>query len=321
MMFLRSLLSTLVLVAGIAVFPAQAGELRLRGAITVDGGDVTLGDLFDNAGNKAAIRVAAAPQPGRKSYLRVNAVRRLLRRHGLTWPGTGALSRIKIKRASQTIPRDEIMDALRVALEERVDMIDHEFEIIGQQPTLRVAIDANPSVQLDDLSIDRAKGRFSVVLTAPAEDPTVQLAVRGRLFRVTEIPVLVRRVAANEVIREADIDYVRKRADRIGRNMITDGGDLIGMSSRRSLAAGRAIRRGDVQIPVLVAKGSVVNMAYRHGNLALTATGRAMQSGGKHEQITVVNTRSHQTVSAIVTGPGQVKVTAVQRFVLSRASK
>ena len=321
MVFLKSLLSTLVVVACIAAFPAQAGELRLRGAITVKGGDVTLGDLFDNAGDKAAIRVAAAPQPGRKSYLRVKAVRRLLRRHGLTWPGTGALSRIKIKRASQTVPRDEIMAVLRLALEERVDMIDHEFEIIGQQPTLRVAVDANPSVQLEELSVDRTRGRFSVVLTAPVDNPTVQLAVRGRLFRVTEIPVLVRRVAANEVIRDADIDYVRQRADRIGRNMVTEIGDLIGMSARRSLAAGRAIRRGDVQIPILVAKGSVVNMSYRHGNLALTAAGRAMQSGGRHEQITVVNQRTHQTVSAIITGPGQVTVTAIRRFVLSRASK
>ena len=50
MVFLKSLLSTLVVVACIAAFPAQAGELRLRGAISVKGNDVTLGDLFDNAG-------------------------------------------------------------------------------------------------------------------------------------------------------------------------------------------------------------------------------------------------------------------------------
>jgi flagella basal body P-ring formation protein FlgA len=308
--------------ACLAAAPAVAGgDLRLRGAISVEGSEITLGDLFDNTGEKAAVPVAIAPEPGRNAYLRVNAVRRLLRRHSLTWQGAGALSRIKVKRASQTVPRDEITDVIRVALEEHVDMIDHEFDIVGQQPTLLIAVGADPSVQLENLSVDRVKGRFSVVLTAPADDPTVRLALRGRLYRVTEVPVLVRRVAANDVIREADVDYVRLRTDRVGRNMITDSGDLIGMSSRRSLAPGRAIRRGDVQIPVLVAKGSAVTMTYRQGNLTLNAAGRAMQSGGQNEQVTVVNLRSHQTVTAVVTGPGQVTVAAIKRLVLSRATK
>jgi len=323
MALLRSLLTTFMLMACMATAPvlAAGGDLRLRGAISVDGPEITLGDLFDNTGEKAAVRVSAAPDPGRNSYLRVTAVRRLLRRHHLTWEGAGALSRIKVKRASQSIPRDEITDVIRVALEDHIDMIDHEFDILGQQPALQIAVGADPSIQLENLSVDRVRGRFTVVLTAPAKDPTVRLALRGRLYRVTEVPVLVRRIAANDVIREADIDYVRLRTDRIGRNMITDSGDLIGMSSRRSLAPGRGIRRGDVQTLVLVTKGSAVTMTYRQGNLALNAAGRAMQSGGQDEQITVVNHRSHQTVTAVVTGPGQVTVVAIKRLVLNGAKQ
>ena len=73
------------------------------------------------------------------------------------------------------------------------------------------------------------------------------------------------------------------------------------------LRAGESVRLEDVRHPTLVTKGSTVTMIFEAPGITLTAIGRAMSEGGMGETVTVQNPVSFRQISAVVTGPGQVR--------------
>ena len=89
--------------------------------------------------------------------------------------------------------------------------------------------------------------------------------------------------------------------------------DVVGHEVRRNLYADRPVRTDDLGAPTVVARNSLVTLAYRSGGLELTALGRAIDSAGLHEPIRVVNVDSRLTVVGTVTGPGMVRVDHLNR--------
>ena len=74
------------------------------------------------------------------------------------------------------------------------------------------------------------------------------------------------------------------------------------------MTPGKALRQTDVEIPVVVQKGSLVTVVYRSNNMTLTAEARALQNGGQDEPIRVINTQSNRTLQGRVVGPNAVEV-------------
>src|ERR1700686_1679875 len=64
--------------------PAAAGSVSLR-AMGSSSGDITLGDLFDNAGAAGGAVVGTGAPPGQSAVLDAAAVQRIARDHGLDW--------------------------------------------------------------------------------------------------------------------------------------------------------------------------------------------------------------------------------------------
>jgi flagella basal body P-ring formation protein FlgA len=83
---------------------------------------------------------------------------------------------------------------------------------------------------------------------------------------------------------------------------------VVGHEVRRNLYADRPVMADDLGAPTVVARNSLVTLAYRSGGLELTALGRAIDSAGLHQPIRVVNVDSRVTVVGTVTGPGMVRV-------------
>ena len=83
---------------------------------------------------------------------------------------------------------------------------------------------------------------------------------------------------------------------------------LVGQAAKRQLSPGRALRANDVHRPFDVKKGALVTMVVAHGNLTLTAPGRAMESGRKGDVIRLVNESSHRAVEGRVSGPDTVEI-------------
>jgi flagella basal body P-ring formation protein FlgA len=87
------------------------------------------------------------------------------------------------------------------------------------------------------------------------------------------------------------------------------------------LHAGEPLRRSDVRRPILVTKGSTVTLTFDAPGLTLIAVGKAMSEGGIGETVTVLNPVSYRQVTAVVTGPGEVRAGDVTPVSLTARSR
>ena len=285
-----------------------AGPAMLRRAVIVPDEKVRLGDIFINAGPMAETTVVYAPPPGRKAVLDARWLYRLAHAYGVDWRPVSLAESVTVERESIAIGRDEAQTQVLAALADRgIDVSDMAVEMGNRMFRMHVAADAATALGVEDLVFDPRAMRFSAVLAAPADDPRAQRAhITGRLHRMVEVPVLNRRVLGGEVITAADVEWTRRRAERLQRNVLIAAEDVIGMTPRRGLRVGMPIRASDLQRPVQVPKGQVVTIVYRQPRMTLTAQGRALEAGSTGDTIRVSNAQSSLVIEAVVAGAGQV---------------
>ena len=172
---------------------------------------------------------------------------------------------------------------------------------------------------MSEITYNPSTQRFAANIIAPADAPDPKRTrVTGRIFRMLEVPVLNRRLGKGEVIRSRDIKWVDIRSKRVGRNIITDETDLIGMSSKRAMRMDTPIRRSEIGHPVLVNKGSLVIMTMSTPLMRLTSQGKAEENGIDGDTIRVLNTQSNKIVQAVVTGAGQVSVIPISHIAMNQ---
>jgi len=303
----------ILLIALVAALPAQAEVAapinpvpRLVGTVTVKGEIVRLGDIFENTGAKADTAIAYAPAPGRRATLDADWLAETARRNDLAWQPHSPADRVVVERASQKIAADAILAELSATLRDYSGDGELKIELDDRSPEIHVAVDAAPTLAIRNLRINEATGRFTAAVLAPADRPTVELAIAGRAMRVTEVPVLAHRIGRGEVIRQGDIVLAKVAVNLIGRDTLTDAKDIVGLEPTRQLAAGAPIRAQDVRPQVLVPKNSLVTIVLRQAGMELTVQGKALDEGGKGDVVKVMNTKSQRVLEAQVDGPGIV---------------
>ncbi|MDP6515853.1 MAG: flagellar basal body P-ring formation chaperone FlgA [Alphaproteobacteria bacterium] len=292
-----------------------AAPPRLRPNIEVDHGQVTLGDLFENAGAVADVAVMAAPAPGERTELTIAQVFDLANRHGLGWRPVVPFTHVSIGRAWRYLNDREIAENLKDALREAGAGGTLTLDLPTRALEIKVARGALADVTFEAVSYEPETSRFQVTLVVRAAGTRVQrYNMVGRAFATLEIPVLRSRLRGEDVIRNDDIEWVERRTNKLPRAVITDAADLIGKSLTRAVAPGKPLKSGDVGAPTMVIRGAMVAMHYLAPNLHLVATGRAEESGARGEVIAVQNSHSRITIDAVVTGANRVEVRTPRQF-------
>jgi flagella basal body P-ring formation protein FlgA len=303
----------ILLIALVAALPARAEVAvpanpapRLVGTVTVKGEIVRLGDIFENTGAKADTAIAYAPAPGRRATLDADWLAETARRNDLAWQPRSPADRVVVERASQKIGADAILAELGAALRDHSGDGELKIELDDRATEIHVAVDAAPTLAIRNLRINEVTGRFTAAVLAPADRPTVELAIAGRAVRVAEVPVLAHRTGRGDVIGQGDLVTAKVAVNLIGRDTLTDAKDIIGLEPTRPLMPGMPIRSQDVRPPVLVAKNSLVTIVLRRAGMELTVQGKALDEGGKGDMVRVMNTKSQRVLEAQVDGPGTV---------------
>ncbi len=289
---------------------ALAAELK-RSIVTVENDRITIGDIFEQAGETTGTPVLRAPKPGQRVTLKTAELSRLARSNGIDWAPVLGDEKLVIERASYAMGRDEITWHLAQALSDAGFNADGQFEIelSNRSLVLHIATGTLPTLAIDDLLVDERTLRFTATVSAPVGDPDAErVRISGRAHRTEQIPVVVRRINAGELISKDDVAWRQIRSERLHGDVIMGLDRLIGMAARRSLRPDLPIRRGDVARPILVSKGTAVTMIYRTPGLTLTTVGRATQDGTANDSIRVMNMQSKTTVQAVVTDRGTVTV-------------
>jgi flagella basal body P-ring formation protein FlgA len=314
--YLRSLLGLATLLATGAVAGTESLAASLRHHVVIRGDNVTLGDIFDDAGRHAERVILQAPEPGRKIILNVKWLYHAARSYGVDWKPMSTLDQVVLERSTNVISTDHIRETLDIGIRQELSISDRfEIELDNRLLQMHLPGENLPSINVQTLRVDRQSQRFSAILVGgEGSSRTVRTTATGRFYRLIDIPVLTRRIRGGEIISPQDIRMVTLRADKVDMNALLDPEALIGMSPQRGLSSDRPIKASDIRNPILVAKGSMVTMVFRTEKLMLTAQGKALQDGSENETIRIVNLNTHKTIDGIVTGSGTVSVVPVGRL-------
>ncbi len=299
----------------LTVAAAAQAAVRIKTSAVVEGPTITLGDVLDGLGDAADVPVAESPEPGKRLVLRVARISAIARKHGVDWPNT-SLNALPVVRASRIIPQRTLETQLLRALAENGIGGKYTISLANKSFRMHVARSEDATVSVDDIRFDAESGRFSAIVSAPANSRNaVTTEIRGRAFAVMTVPVLSHRVAIGEKITEADIDWLEVRMDMARRGIVTDEIELVGMAPKRSIHPNRPIRSGDLRRPVVIAKGATVSMVVAVPGMTLSVIGRALENGGKGDVIGVMNPQTHTVVEGTVVGPGRVRVVIAHNLV------
>ena len=164
-------LPSLVLIALLAAAPAAAGAL-LRTDITVAGDTVTLGDVFENAGTAAEVRLAAAPPPGERVALSASGVRAIARANGIEWRGSLGAKRVWVARIGSPVAKSDIVAAIEEALYD--SGLDGSVRVTlgGRRFSLHVPLGIDPSVGVEEVEYDPAPVASRPPSSPPPTPPT-----------------------------------------------------------------------------------------------------------------------------------------------------
>jgi flagella basal body P-ring formation protein FlgA len=167
------------------------------------------------------------------------------------------------------------------------------------------------SAETDGLEIDKAHSRWQAILLLRADGKNLApIRLSGRYDEMMAVPILKRRIQANEVIGEEDIDWDKQPISRLRRNIVTNPQEIIGKSPRHVISQGRPIRTDEIASPTVVSKGMQVTLFYRSQNIEIKTFGEALDAGAVGDVVRVRNTASKAVIQGTVESGDRVRVTS-----------
>lgn len=293
----------------IATHQAAAAELRPR--VEIDAAIVTLGDLFDGAGELADRAVFRAPELGVTGALPANEAVKAAVAAGLAVDRLPTFASVTVVRRAVTIDdatlKAQVADAAAGRLGATVDTIDVTLD----EPLAPIiaATTASTPIALADFVLQPASGRFSATFTVDVGNGNHSVSLTGRAVETLAIPVLNRPIDRRAVIHASDVTIVRIEKRRVPGSAVIDADEIVDMAAKRPLRAGEVIANSDVEPPRIIMRGDLVTLQYARPGLTLSARGRALADGAKGDIVSVLNEQSKRTIQGIVTGAGIVSVT------------
>jgi flagella basal body P-ring formation protein FlgA len=207
------------------------------------------------------------------------------------------------------IYRDEIEDALVARFRSKGYQDNFEIEFGQRGPKIYVATNEPATFDIDQLSVKKSTGRFIATLLVPANKANAKrFRVTGRIHRITEIPVVSRRLNRGDIIKENDIEWIKLRERKIRRGYIQNEAEIIGMAARRYIAARTPLTLNHMERPQLIKKGGIVNIALISGAMRLTTQGRSLENGSLGDIIRIKYIRTKKIIEAKVTGTASAKI-------------
>lgn len=177
--------------AGLGATPAGAGQpVSLRSSPADQNGQITLGDLFDGAGDAASV-VVTSGRPGLGMVLDAGRVQMFARVHGLDWDNTGGIRRLIVRPGAV---RSERSDSSGITVSAPAT---HAIQVLAYARD----INAGEIVQSDDVIWSRTAQPMS---DAPRDAQTVIGMAAKRPLR-EGMAVAQHDVTAPQIIKKDDV--------------------------------------------------------------------------------------------------------------------
>lgn len=284
----------------------------LKASVTLAGELVHIDDLVENAGPLGNIAIFRAPDLGTTGTVPAARVLEAIRPYGLDVAAEG-ISAVVVTRAARAISADEIKQRVRESLAGHRGLGSPADLRLAFDQTLRtVHVESSTSAELQvaRLSYSPSTQRFDIMLYVPGSALLRQAPLRlsGTVIETAEVVVLSRSLKRGEVIRKGDVAAERRPRAELGEDRIGSVDLAIGFAAQRALRAGQALRQSDLMKPELIQRNEMVTLVYAVPGVLLTVRGKALESGGEGDAVSVLNLESKRTVQGTVSGAGQITV-------------
>ena len=314
---------TLALLLALAALPAAAQVTGSMPAVPTHKRDakvqseiVRIGDLVDHAGSIAGVAIFRAPDLGQTGTVQAYRVMEAVRPHGLLID-TRDIGEVVVTRLSRVIPIKAVEARIAAVLVSQNSAIDAKNLLVTldrEGRPIQVESSAVGDLQPARTYYDPRTGRFDITFELPGSAAARRMTLRytGIAVEGVEVAALQRALARGEVIRAPDVAVERRAKSEIGNDAVAPD-TVVGLAARRQLRAGQAITSADVMKPEIVTRNEAVLLVFEAPGMLLTVRGKALDSGGEGDVVSVLNLQSKRTIQGVVSGPNRVDVTTLPR--------
>lgn len=306
-----TLLKTLAIAAfALSLVTSAFAAPSLKADVVVTAEIVTVGDMFDNAGELTELALFRAPKPGTTGLVELNAVTHAAKLIGLTEFENVGITRVRVSRAAT------IIDALLLS-----EMITADLRgrgIIGDGVIPQLAFDT-ADISFNAEAVDQpitlvnvryTPGNNLFVARFQIAGTDLPVDVAGRVDLMVEAPHLIGTRPAGTILEPSDIELKLvplKHAESTG---IVSLDQLVGKQLQRSGRAGLMLRTGDVVDPQVVLRNSMVTVYLRNGPMTLTVKGQALGNAAIGQPVQVMNVASKKIIIGTALPNGGVEMTS-----------
>lgn len=296
----------------------------LRATVAVPDAIVTIGDFFDDAGDKASTPLFRAPDLGTSGAVPARRVVELARNAGLIGADTGGLTEVEVSRLSRPVEAEEMsrlvatealrqngrglgdatIDDLRVAFEGSIE--PHHADLRATAP-----------VRIASFSLNPQNGRFDALFLIDQGNGAERLRLRGEVFETVQVVTLSRQMSRGDVVTRDDVVVERLPRRQVGSLRAADPDLIVGMAARRQLRPGQPLTASDFIRPIVVNRGDSVTVVFEGTAFTVSSRGQAQDSGSVGDMVGVINPQSKRVIHATVAGPGKLVVASGSTAVAS----
>jgi flagella basal body P-ring formation protein FlgA len=293
--------------------PPHRAAPALKASATVTGDLVRIGDLIENAGAAADTPIFRAPDLGHTGTVSALRIAELVLTHDIVTLDTRGLAKVVVTRASQAITPEDIEARIARALAGRQPSTDAgNLAVSFDSEVQTLHVEPGTELRLARMTFEPRSGRFDVVFERPGRIRSF-IRFTGTYAETFDAAVLTRPLSVGEIVRAADVTTARRPKSELANNVISHASQAIGMSAKRALRPGQALRQSDLAKNEVIARNDNVTISYEVPGITLSMGGKALEGGAQGDVIGVLNVQSRRTIQATVTGPGHVVVVSPPR--------
>ena len=299
-----SLLALAVALFSTAAFAAPS----LKSDVTVSGALVTVGDMFNDAGDLAATPLFRAPAPGTSGLVSLSAINQAAHNAGLVDFDHNGVLQVRVGRSGTVIDGEMLNQLIAAELQKRgllSEGVEVEASFGDREPSFNAEAVADP-VHLANLQYAPGSKTFSARFVIAGIDLPVD--VSGTIDMMIEVPHLVANLQAGAVLTPADIEMKKVPVDYADTTGIETVDQLVGKALRRNARAGLMLKASDITEPLVIRRNADVLVMFHSGPMVLSLEGKALTDASAGQAVQILNPVSKKILTGTATAAGTVEV-------------
>lgn len=299
---------SLALLATLLSVPAALAVPTLKGDITVNKAIVTIGDMFDDAGNLAETGIFMAPAPGTTGVVPLADLTRAATLAGLTEFENVGYSRVRVARASTLVDAALLDDLIGADLERR-GIVSGEVTAALRFNVADVSFDAEAVADpatLVSLRYTPGNNGFSARFMIAGIDEPVDLD--GTIQLMTRAPRLTKTLPTGTILSQGDFELADVPLATADAGGYADISQLVGKQLVRQARGGIMLKATDVTEPKVVTRNTLVTVVLRSGPMTLTVKGTALTTAAVGEPVDVLNSVTRKILHGVARSDGAVEI-------------